>query len=57
MFGCFGGVRDPISGRVAGSDGQTMVNLEVRELLNVHFYALFAPTYVIYLDFNLQFFS
>eukprot|EP00956_Cyclotella_meneghiniana_P036099 scaffold121401_cov36-Cyclotella_meneghiniana.AAC.1 len=28
----FGGVRDPISGRVAGSDGQTMANLEVREL-------------------------
>ena len=32
MFWCFGGVRDPISGRVAGSDGQTMANLEVREL-------------------------
>ena len=32
MFGCFGGVQDPISGRVAGSDGQTMANLEVREL-------------------------
>ena len=32
MFGCFGGVQEPISGRVAGSDGQTMANLEVREL-------------------------
>eukprot|EP00956_Cyclotella_meneghiniana_P010599 scaffold14745_cov70-Cyclotella_meneghiniana.AAC.2 len=31
-FGCFDGVPDPISGRVACGDGQTMANLEVREL-------------------------
>ena len=32
MFGCFDGVPGATSGRVAGSDGQTMANLEVREL-------------------------